>query len=41
MGEHEATLKITITPPLIRNRWLMVAFLLLVGTIEKAPEIKF
>ena len=31
MGEHEATLKITITPPLIRNRWLMVAFLLLVG----------
>ena len=31
MGEHEATLKITITPPLIRNRWLMVAFLLIVG----------
>ena len=31
MGENEATLKITITPPLIRNRWLMVAFLLLVG----------
>lgn len=30
MGEHEATLKITITPPLIRNRWLMVAFLLIV-----------
>ena len=31
MGEHEATLKIIITPPLIRNRWLMVAFLLIVG----------
>ena len=31
MGEHEATLKITITPPLIRNRWLMIGFLLLVG----------
>ena len=31
MGEYEATLKITITPPLIRNRWLMVAFLLVVG----------
>ena len=31
MGEYEATLKITITPPLIRNRWLMVAFLLIVG----------
>jgi ligand-binding sensor domain-containing protein len=31
MGENEATLKITITPPLIRNRWLMVVFLLLVG----------
>ena len=31
MGEHEATLKIIITPPLIRNRWLMVAFLLVVG----------
>ena len=31
MGENEATLKITITPPLIRNRWLMVGFLLLVG----------
>lgn len=32
MGEIEATLKITITPPLLRNRWLMFAFLLLVGT---------
>ena len=31
MGEYEATLKIIITPPLIRNRWLMVAFLLIVG----------
>lgn len=31
MGEYESTLKITITPPLLRNRWLMVAFLLLVG----------
>ena len=27
MGEHEATLKITITPPLLRNRWLTVIFL--------------
>ena len=31
MGDIEATLKITITPPLLRNRWLMVVFLLLVG----------
>ncbi len=31
MGENEATLKITITPPLLRNRWLMLAFLLVVG----------
>ncbi len=31
MGEHEATLKITITPPLLRNRWLLLAFLLVVG----------
>ena len=31
MGEVEATLKLTITPPLLRNRWLMLAFLLLVG----------
>ena len=31
MGENEAVLKITITPPLLRNRWLMVAFLLIVG----------
>ena len=27
MGEEEATLKLTITPPLLRNRWLMVLFL--------------
>ena len=27
MGEHEATLKITVTPPLLRNRWLLVIFL--------------
>lgn len=31
MGENEATLKITITPPLLRNRWLLLAFLLVVG----------
>jgi hypothetical protein len=31
MGENEAVLKITITPPLLRNRWLMLGFLLLVG----------
>ena len=30
MGEHEAVLEITITPPLLRNRWLMVFFLALV-----------
>ena len=27
MGEEEATLKLTITPPLLRNRWLMLCFL--------------
>ena len=27
MGEEEATLKLTITPPLLRNRWLMLFFL--------------
>ena len=27
MGEEEATLQITITPPLLRNRWLMLLFL--------------
>jgi signal transduction histidine kinase len=31
MGEREATLKITITPPLLRNRWIMVIFLVLVA----------
>ena len=31
MGENEAVLKITITPPLLRNRWLMLVFLVLVG----------
>ena len=31
MGENEATLEITITPPLIRSRWLMLAFVLMVG----------
>ena len=30
MGENEATLKITITPPLLRNRWIMVIFLSIV-----------
>ena len=27
MGQEEATLKLTITPPLLRNRWLMLFFL--------------
>ena len=31
MGEQEAILKITITPPLLRNRWLLILFLLIVG----------
>lgn len=31
MGDYEATLEITITPPLIRNRWLMIAFLTLMA----------
>ena len=31
MGQNEAVLEITITPPLLRNRWLMLAFLLCVG----------
>ncbi len=31
MGEYESTLKITITPPLLRNRWLMLLFILLVA----------
>ncbi len=30
MGEREATLKITITPPLLRNRWLLLSFILFV-----------
>ena len=34
MGDYEAVLEITITPPLIRNRWLMIGLLaLLVGGI--------
>ena len=31
MGQNEATLKLTITPPLLRNRWLLLAFLCLVA----------
>ena len=31
MGEEEAVLDLTITPPLLRNRWMMVLFLILVG----------
>ena len=31
MGDIESTLKITITPPLLRNRWLLLAFILCVG----------
>jgi signal transduction histidine kinase len=27
MGQNEATLKITITPPLLRNRWILLLFL--------------
>ena len=27
MGKEEAVLKLTITPPLLRNRWLMLFFL--------------
>ena len=27
MGQNEAVLKITITPPLLRNRWMMLLFL--------------
>ena len=30
MGDYEAVLEITITPPLIRNRWLMIGFLTLI-----------
>ena len=31
MGDIESTLKITITPPLLRNRWLLLAFILFVA----------
>ena len=31
IGSEEATLKITITPPLLRNRWMLLAFLLVVA----------
>ena len=31
MGQNEATLKITITPPLLRNRWILLLFLLCVA----------
>jgi hypothetical protein len=31
MGKNEAILHITITPPLLRNRWIMVLFLAVVG----------
>ena len=27
MGQNEATLKLTITPPLLRNRWILLLFL--------------
>ncbi|MBQ8989004.1 MAG: hypothetical protein IJ067_04880 [Prevotella sp.] len=30
MGSMEATLKITITPPLLRNRWILLSFILFV-----------
>jgi hypothetical protein len=31
MGEIEASLKLTITPPLLRNRWLLLLFICAVG----------
>ena len=31
MGQNEAILNITITPPLLRNRWLMVIFLSIIA----------
>ena len=31
MGQNEAVLKISITPPLLRNRWILLLFLLLVA----------
>ncbi|WP_081832049.1 two-component regulator propeller domain-containing protein [Prevotella sp. P6B1] len=31
MGQNEAVLKITVTPPLLRNRWIMLVFLSLVA----------
>lgn len=31
MGQNEAILKITITPPLLRNRWILLLFLLIVA----------
>ena len=31
MGQNEATLKLTITPPLLRNRWILLLFLIIVG----------
>ena len=31
MGQNEAKLEITITPPLLRNRWIMLLFLLCVA----------
>ena len=31
MGTEEATLKLTITPPLLRNRWILLLFLACVG----------
>ena len=31
MGKEEAVLKLTITPPLLRNRWLMLFFILCVA----------
>ena len=31
MGQNEAVLKISITPPLLRNRWMLLTFLLCVG----------
>ena len=44
MGDYEATLEITITPPLIRNRWLMIAFLTLkkhwMSAMKKKPHLK-
>lgn len=41
MGENEATLKLTITPPLLRNRWILLLFLACVGGVVYLWRRKF